>query len=224
MGSIKIKSNFRRKLYISLWLIPDPLEKCVYKLISGSYLRLFQNTSQISSWCHLDGCVLNTNLFAAALSFTQWSESLSLWQLIPTRARHKASGGLCGVVASIKALSRHRVLISKICVTRTQCRIMSHKKGRLYCNRVKSYGRELCVGMNGKSLQHQILNCVQCHGPCCWWEFCHVSMFGDFLPRAGSDHICKQFLIDQTNWIFLALLVNLCLGPFLENFYGWRLR
>ena len=52
----------------------------------------------------------------------------------------------------------------KICVTRTHCRIMSHKKGRLtlkYCDGEKSYSQERCVGwMTKVCSKHQILNCV----------------------------------------------------------------
>ena len=61
LESIKIKSNFRRKLHISLWLIPDPPEKCVYKHITAQHhwntSDSFKNIANILgvSMCHLDG-------------------------------------------------------------------------------------------------------------------------------------------------------------------------
>ena len=114
----------------------DPLEKCVYKPISGSYLRLFQNTSQISSWCHLDGCVVNTTLFAAVLLHSMNWIALKLATDLykdPAQSLRWIMRGRGQYQGIIEASG----VDIKICVTRTHCRIMSHKKGRLtlkYCD------------------------------------------------------------------------------------------
>ena len=136
MVSIKIKSNFRRKLHISLWLIPWSPGKCVYKPISGSYLRLFQNTSQISSWCHLDGCVVNTTLFAAVLLHSMNWIALKL-ATDPYKDPAQSLRWIMRGRGQYQGIIEASGVDIKICVTRTHCRIMSHKKGRLtlkYCD------------------------------------------------------------------------------------------
>ena len=54
MGSIKIKSNFRRKLYISLWLIPwSPGKMCLQThlwIISETVSKHIANILVVSSW------------------------------------------------------------------------------------------------------------------------------------------------------------------------------
>ena len=129
LESIKIKSNFRRKLHISLWLIswspgkmclqthhtPAPLDHIWDETVS----KHIANILAVSSWW-------------MCCKYRPFCRPPSLNELNHFRAGNWSLQGpdtkpqeeLCGVVASIWALSRYWVLISRSVLPGHCCRIM----------------------------------------------------------------------------------------------------